>query len=286
MKKKLGTIIVALFSLLPVFGQSGSGLSGAAFRPEAGQYQFSISLGSGKFFDDNATYLLPQYSNTSGSIGLGSDAIQSDDVTTYLNIGSMNNNSLTNIASFQIKYFYSQKSTVNVSFSMNINLTPSKDYIEGDNTVPDMIIPAQKYISAKMTNNWSVAIGSDHYFTTRNERINPYVGVLAGFQMVRIETNEPYTGESYTDSDGVTEVPKQLLVAGSNAGQQFAARGAVVAGVEYSLAPGLILGFEFNPVSYRYDVVQLCPKGFETWNASSHNVKIFEMPSLKLGMRF
>ena len=59
-----------------------------------------------------------------------------------------------------------------------------------------------------------------------------------------------------------------------------------VAGIEYSLAPGLVLGFQFQPLAYRYDVIQLCPKGFDKYNASHHNIKIFDMPVLKLGIRF
>ena len=100
---------------------------------------------------------------------------------------------------------------------MNVSLTPKKDYVEGDNSVPDMIIPAQSYINAQMTNNWYVSVGSNYYFKTRNERIHPYLGGALGFQMARI---------------------------------------------------------------------QICPKGFDKYNASHHNIKIFEMPVVKLGFRF
>lgn len=41
----------------------------------------------------------------------------------------------------------------------------------------------------------------------------------------------------------------------------FGIKAAGVAGIEYSLAPGLVLGFQFQPLAYRYDVIQLCPKG-------------------------
>ena len=63
-------------------------------------------------------------------------------------------------------------------------------------------------------------------------------------------------------------------------------RSRLVAGIEYSIAPGLVLGFQFNPLAYRYDVIQICPKGFDKYNASHHNIKIFDMPVLKLGIRF
>ena len=66
----------------------------------------------------------------------------------------------------------------------------------------------------------------------------------------------------------------------------FGIKAAAVAGIEYSLAPGLVLGFQMQPVAYRYDVIQICPKGFDKYNASHHNIKLFDMAVLKLGIRF
>ena len=149
-----------------------------------------------------------------------------------------------------------------------------------------MVIPAQKYINAQATNNWYVSVGSNRYFKVNNPRIHPYLGSSLGFQMARIETTEPYTGETTTDPDSGEEVPVQLYGSGSRAGQMFGIKAAGVAGIEYSLAPGLVLGFQFQPLAYRYDVIQLCPKGFDKYNASHHNIKIFDMPVLKLGIRF
>jgi hypothetical protein len=105
--------------------------------------------------------------------------------------------------------------------------------------------------------------------------------------MARVETNEPYTGE-FTDGvvEGDEELPTQVYLSGSRAGQMFGIKASGVAGIEYSVAQGLILGFQFHPLAYRYDVVQICPKGFENYNASHHNIKIFEMPVVKLGIRF
>lgn len=214
----------------------------------------------------------------------------------------MNNNSLTNILGIEGKYFLSDCWDINFQFSMNINLTPKKDYVEGNSTeVPDMIIPAQDYISARMTNNWYVGVGTNRYFKVSNPRIHPYLGGSLGFQMARIETTEPYTGDNYYDEDMVETdketgkpvdpdelggLPTQVYLSGSRAGQMFGIKAAGVAGIEYSLAPGLVLGFQFQPLAYRYDVIQLCPKGFDKYNASHHNIKIFDMPVLKLGIRF
>ena len=188
----------------------------------------------------------------------------------------------------QAKYFISDCWDINLSFGMNISITPKKDYIEGDNSVPDVIIPDQKYVNAQMTNNWYMSVGTNRYFKTGNPRIHPYLGVVAGFQMARIETTEPFTGKTYSDGedDEDTALPEQVYVAAGKAGQIFGIKGAAVAGIEYSVVKGLLFGLEFQPIAYRYDVIQICPKGFEKYSISHHNIKLFEMPVVKLGFRF
>ena len=83
-----------------------------------------------------------------------------------------------------------------------------------------------------------------------------------------------------------TELPSQVYVSGSKAGQMYGFKVAAVAGIEYSIAKGFVFGFEMHPLAYRYDLIQICPKGFDKYNASHHNIKIFEMPVVKLGFRF
>lgn len=139
------------------------------FAPRKGQWQVSLVLGnSGQSYNDNVSYLLPKYTNTEGSIGLpngGTD--ESGNLNGYLNISGLNDNSLINIAGLQAKYFVSDCWDINFSLGMNISITPKKDYLEGDyESVPDIIIPAQKYVNAQVTNNWYVSVGSNRYFKT------------------------------------------------------------------------------------------------------------------------
>ena len=289
MLKKLSTLLLLAMMAAPLLAQTFSSkkCDGVMFAPEKGQWQVSVFMGGGnKFYNENTnSYLLPTHTNTSGSVGLpNGNSNNSGNLNSYLQIDGLNNNSLTNILGFEAKYFLSDCWDINMQFSMDINLTPKKDFVEGDYEVSDMIIPAQKYINAQMTNNWYAAVGTNRYFKVSNPRIHPYLGASVGFQMARIETTEPYTGNTVVE-DGV-ELPASIYLAGSRAGQMFGVKGAAVAGIEYSLAPGLVFGFQFQPVAYRYDVVQICPTGFENYNASHHNIKIFDMPVMKLGIRF
>ena len=285
MIKKLCTLLLIAMMSAPVLAQtiSSKKCDGVMFAPQKGQWQISMFLGGGNKYNVNQDYtLLPQFTNTSGTVGVGA---QNGNLSGILNINGLNGNSLTNILGFEAKYFVSNCWDINMQFSMDINLTPGKDYVEGDNSVPDMIIPAQDYINARMTNNWYAAIGTNRYFKVSNPRIHPYLGASVGFQMARIETTEPYTGDTYKDAEG-TEMPQQVYLSGTRAGQMFGIKGAGVAGIEYSVAPGLVLGFQFQPIAYRYDVIQICPTGFDNYNASHHNIKIFDMPVMKLGIRF
>ena len=290
MIKKLCTILLSAALVAPAWAQQSGDKDGVVFAPRKGQWQVSLMLGGGgQFYNENTTYLLPQFTNTQGTIGLpnGSSDV-SGELNRYLNINGLNNNSLVNIIGLQAKYFFDDCWDINFSFGMDINVTPKKDYVEGDNSDPDMIIPAQDYINAQMTNNWYVNIGTDRYFRTSNPRIHPYVGVTAGFQMARIETSEPYTGKTYAlDGEDESEaLPEQVYLAGSKAGQMFGIKGAAVAGIEYNIAKGVIIGFECQPLAYRYDVIQICPKGFDKYNVSHHNIKFVDMPMLKFGFRF
>ena len=235
----------------------------------------------------------------------------SNDPGMYLNLGNLNSNSLVNLIGIQGKYFLSDRWDVNLMFSMNINATPSKNYVEGDYTVEEMPIMGAKYTEGRISNAWNVAVGSNYYFNTKNERINLYVGGLLGWQMGRIETTTPYTGETTYNEDALfiedendanynseynvygpnhdadlTGESVQLYTPNSRAGQIFGLKVAGVAGIEYSLAPGLILGFEVQPVAYRYDHIQICPKGQAAYKVGHHNINFFATPNLKIGFRF
>ena len=244
MIKKLCTLLMLTILSAPLLAQTvGSESDGVLFAPKKGQWQVSVLLGGGNnFYNENTSYLLPKNTHTGGEVGLpNGGGANSGDLNRYLNIDGLNNNSLTNILGVEGKYFISDCWDINFQFAMNINLTPKKDYVEGDGSVPDMVIPAQKYINAQATNNWYVSVGSNRYFKVNNPRIHPYLGSSLGFQMARIETTEPYTGETTTDPDSGEEVPVQLYGSGSRAGQMFGIKAAGVAGIEYSLAPGLVL---------------------------------------------
>lgn len=303
MIKKLCILLLSVCTVAPLAAQHYSG-GDASFAPKKGQWQVSAVIGNNQMFNQNMEYLLPTYwteqngfDNPVGLPGTSDLPNKSGDPGLYLNLGNLNSNSLVNLIGIQGKYFLTDNWDVNLMFSMNINATPAKDYIEGDHTVPEMPIQDYKYLEGRINNAWNVAIGSNYYFNTRNERINLYAGGVLGWQMGRIETTTPYTGETIVDEDlgedydpdldeDLNEESVQLYTPNSRAGQIFGLRVGAVAGIEYSVAKGLVFGFEVQPVSYRYDHIQICPKGSAAYKVGHHSIGLFATPNLKIGFRF
>lgn len=304
MIKKLCILLLSVASVAPVMAQQYSS-SDASFAPKKGQWQVSAVIGNSQMFNQDMNYLLPTYWDAQNGFtqntGLGdvaSNPNMSEDPGLYLNLGSLNSNNLVNLIGIQGKYFLTDRWDVNLMFSMNINATPKKDFIEGNYEVDEMPIMGSKYMEGRISNAWNVAIGSNYYFNTKNERINLYVGGLLGWQMGRIETVTPYTGETIEDPDlaedntGDADLDEsnqesvQLYTPNSRAGQIFGLKVAGVAGIEYSIAKGLVFGFEVQPVAYRYDHIQICPKGQAAYKVGHHNINLFATPNLKIGFRF
>ena len=304
MIKKLCILLLSVASVAPVMAQQYSS-SDASFAPKKGQWQVSAVIGNSQMFNQDMNYLLPTYWDAKNGFtqntGLGdvaSNPNMSEDPGLYLNLGSLNSNNLVNLIGIQGKYFLTDRWDVNLMFSMNINATPKKDFIEGNYEVDEMPIMGTKYTEGRISNAWNVAIGSNYYFNTKNERINLYVGGLLGWQMGRIETVTPYTGETIDDPDlaedntGNADLDEsnresvQLYTPNSRAGQIFGLKAAGVAGIEYSIAKGLVFGFEVQPVAYRYDHIQICPKGQAAYKVGHHNINLFATTNLKIGFRF
>lgn len=301
MTKKLCTLLLSAFLGVSAFAQTPGKCpvvkDCASFAPKKGQWEVSLMLGkSNTFFNENNTYLLPDITTTTGAIGLpnggvpGSDGTASGYLNEYLNIDGFNGNSLVNILGIQGKYFWQDCWSVSFSGGLNIGITPQKNYIEPTVIDTDKAgnvtnqIPGAKYINATATNNWFVNAGVERYFKTGNKRIFPYVGATAGFQMARVDTREPYTG-NMIEVEG-EQVDRQVYIPAGKIGRMFAIKGAAVAGIEYDVMPGMFLALEFQPVSYRYDVIEIAPQGFSHYNLNHHNIKVFDMPTVRIGFRF
>lgn len=299
------------------------------FAPRAGQWEFDLVLGQNQFFGNERDLSMTLLPNSYGA-PLGSTigtSVQDDqdfmitDLTQTINIGFLNTNSLANMIGIQARYFITNRLDINFMGSYNVNLQPSKNYIEGtvfglteaapvpvatdpvvgiqpsDNyTVGDIF--AQKSILASVQNAAIGQLGMNYYFTTPNERINPYIGIYGQVKWARISAVYPaYTGQIvgvpvYDAMDDLTDmtVVKDVDIATfrefGRAGQMLGFGGGIDFGVQYSLMPGLILGIEFSPVLYQYTLMHLQINAQSPYYADNHNVSVFKYPQLKIGFRF
>jgi hypothetical protein len=283
MTKKLSIFLIAILTVAPLLAQPVERSGSALFAPRAGQFQVNLIFGRGLFFPiENSTYLLPGVWSGS-AFGLKGDNLtpnQSDDPGVVLHIGSINNNSATNMAGIQGKYFITNRWEVNGMFTMDIGVQPQREYVEGIDF--ESALAAFKYVQGRLTNNWMAALGTNHYFNNCNGRIFPYLGVLGGIHHSRIQVTLPYTGDEIIGGD---EIWTELYYAQSRAGEAFGFSGALTAGVEYNFLPGLSVAIEVRPVNYMYTLARLYSEGLN-WNANAHTVQFFAFPQLKLGIRF
>ncbi len=291
MIKKLCITLFALAAVAPSMAQQQGGNSDASFAPQKGNWQVMAVMGKSTMFNTSIeSYLLDD--PDSDNIGLGySSSNESTNPNYYLTVDEITSNSMMNVIGLQGSYFITDRISVTAMFSMNIGITPKKDYVEGDDTVENMTVPGTQYIEGQLKNYWYTTVGSNYYFPTKNERISLYAGAQLGWQMGRIQTQTPYTGV-YVDENGYTSsledggVPEEVYYANNNGGQIIGVTGSLAAGIEYVVAEGVVVGFEVLPVSYTFNRLSICPQGSQWFHAINHNLNLFALPNLKVGFRF
>lgn len=304
MIKKLCIFLLSAAMIVPAMAQSECSqalsacgkLKSASFGPKKGQFEISMQLGSGNFFNDlnGLNHLLPQqrFLENGNTIGVGGGTSNGgDNPGMYLNLGSLNSNSLVNMAGIQGAYFITDNINVTLGLGLNIGVTPQRNYEEGmPSNDPLMNIPAYQYITGQITHQWFVNVGGNYYFNTNNERIHPYLGLQAGFQMGRIQTNFPFTGESVVSPNPSTgkndELEFGLVYGSSNRGMVQGINAAVVAGIEYAFAPGFNIAFELQPASFQNALLTVTPSNFRTYAVMTSSWNAFTRPMLRLSMRF
>jgi hypothetical protein len=280
MLKKL--YIMIFVSLLAVSLQAQQGGQNIPYAPQKGNFQVDMLIGPSSFFFQSnysgLSYLLPSDVQNDGSIeDMGLDG---NDMKYYFNLGSLNTNTLSNMIGVRGSYFILDELEINAMFAMNINLTPKKDFVEGDFTISEMPIPNYKYVLGETNHTFNVEMGLNYRFKLPNERISPYIGAYAGFMMARVETVYPYTGETLSGD------PIELYRSTYRAGQEYAIRAGFMAGIDFAVLPGFIIGLEVAPASYQYSVVDIRPTGLSPFQADDHFIRIFSQPRIKFGFRF
>ncbi|HPK39881.1 MAG TPA: BT1926 family outer membrane beta-barrel protein [Bacteroidales bacterium] len=283
MIKKLSIFLIAVLTVASLGAQPAERSGSAVYAPRAGQVQVSAVLGSGLYFDylDNLTPLLPSYMPGDE---LGIDPTQKG-VGYYLQMGSLDKNPIVNLAGIQGKFFVTNRFALNAMFAMQIDVTPQRDYIEGINLESSGLLDLGgiQWVEGRLTDKYLVNVGADYYFNNCNGRLFPYIGVLGGFQHARVQAYLPYTGIEVPTETGTD--PIELYALDKRAGEAYAISGAITAGVEYNLLPGMNIALEVRPFNYYYTAIRMYADGQE-YNAYEMQFKFFAFPQLKIGFRF
>jgi hypothetical protein len=249
--------------------------SGNGHVPKAGNYQVNLLLGKGMFYAAaDQLLLMPQNA-----------AVVGEGLTTalpaYLTISDPNSNSLTNMIGIEAKYFITPHIAVSLTGAGYISNTPWREAV--DPTLSDGVTVFPKYmnIDAQLKTRVVASAGGQYYFNVGNDRMHPYAGVLGTFQFAGLSAQSTYSG---FDDAGMESDRRD---AGVRTGQLFGWAAAAVAGVEYSLLPGLTVGFEIKPFSYYYSGLSLFAQpGLDAMTGESQDCAVFAQPVFKFGFRF
>ncbi len=288
-KRVIFTLLLVAAALTHVSAQSGTDAE-SSLKPRKGDWQVSLMLGKGQFFgSENLSFALPTWDGS----GAMNDVGINREVSTVLKLGgagTLNGNSLLNMAGVQFSYFVTDAWEINLSGAMDLNFSPSKDYEEGvviDADEPQLNTPNSRYIMGNVTDNWMVDVGANYHFTTRSGRVGIYVGAVAGFRMGTVQQKLPYTGITIEPSSPDEDPdPLELYFPSVSGATLTGMKFGAVAGVECVLVKGLVLGLEINPVTYCYSTLSISPKLTGRYRTSYSNVRAFSSPTLKLGFRF
>ncbi|MDR1343031.1 MAG: hypothetical protein LBK18_07250 [Prevotellaceae bacterium] len=286
MKKIFLFVLLGVWSLsLRAQDDAPTPAPGGGYAPRSGNLQANLLLGKG-FFYTSTDYIL-QIPQNATAVG-GS---LTTDLPGYLTLSDPNGSSLANMAGVEVKYFIADQLAVSLSGAGYINNTPWREAVDAttaevippDDSDPQTVTVLPKYanIDAQLKTRVVVNAGGQYYFRVGNERIHPYGGVLGTFQFAGLSAQSTYSGAS------PNEMESDKRDAGARTGQLLGWALSAVAGVEYSLLPGLTVGFEIKPVSYYYSGLSLFAQpGLAAMTGENQDYVIFGQPLFKIGFRF
>jgi hypothetical protein len=281
MMKKIFLFVLLGVWTLSLQAQNDAPSSGDGYAPRAGNLQANLLLGKGLFYAADGILLIPKNATAEGnSLTTG--------LPGYLTLSDPNSNSLVNMVGIEVKYFIADQLAVSLSGAGYINNTPWREAVDattaeiplpGGGSKTETVLPKYVNIDAQLKTRVVVNAGGQYYFGVGNERIHPYGGVQGTIQFAGLSAQSAYSGGENVEADAKD--------AGARTGQLFGWALSAVAGVEYSLLPGLTVGFEIKPVSYYYSGLSLFAQpGLAAMTGENQDCVIFGQPLFKIGFRF
>jgi len=168
-----------------------------------------------------------------------------------------------------------------------VTLDNAKEALKAlDKSDPNYAAAEQKVTNAETTlNSWNNKL--DNLTKSRDNALKDYDKANSDYidaqgKLVSAQS-EAVAAKTQANNGGNASVLYNPRVGG---GQVTCFTTSVMAGVNYALSDGLILGLEFSPYTFNYTLLEVCPQGNRVYQASAFANRFFANTMLKIGFRF
>ena len=247
------------------------------YGPQAGDKSVALKFGRAVAFNDVSYYEVNNGLYPSSVVnGVSVSEPTASSYSSY--------NDLTNIIGIEAKYFVSSQIAVRLSASGSFGGSPAQDYVDGidDPTgvyYPGTYQPSFNMFEGRSRMQYFLDLGADYYFSSKYERVCPYVGIQFNSIYNQLEIFDGYRG-----LDGNGDV---IPTYDTRRGESYSLGGSIVGGIDYYLSEGMFLGIEIKAVSYMYSAKRVFYQtGMEANDVDAHTTSFLAQPVLKLGFRF
>jgi hypothetical protein len=282
--KKFSLIALTLLGSLGAYAQDtsttgSSGDAAADYAPAAGDFSASLLLGRGNFMNSGLDAAVPGVPTSSWQVP-GSAPVN--------NTVDANSNDVTNMVGVEVRYYLMDDLAVKLSGGAIIRNTPAQTNVpgfinSGDNKAA--WIPAYASVKADNRVETNVNVGAEKIFTTKYNRVFPYVGVTIPFYYSRQSFYDPTIID--TDPNSSSPSDPDVVDLGVRSAEIVGFGGQIVGGFDFYLFEGMYMGFEIKPVSVVYAYMVKSPgSGLPAGEAQNTTYTFFSQPFLKIGFRF
>ncbi|PHS52854.1 MAG: hypothetical protein COB01_06635 [Lutibacter sp.] len=240
------------------------------FAPQKGDFTAAMVFGRGAYI--NGGLIVPSSISSSSTVS---------GAAPYINDVDANSNSITNMVGAEGRYFVKDNFAISFSGGAILRNSPAQLAIPavidgGGNT----IIQGYSAVVADERIDVNVSVGGQWLFTTKNNRLFPYVGFTLPFDYARRSLFDPTVTVATNGDVTITDLGARHV--------DITAFGVqAVAGVDYYIAKDVFFGFDIKPVSYTYAFSMKSPgPGLIKLEADTNTVSFFAQFSFKLGFKF
>ena len=253
-------------------GSDQEGSTDAGYAPVAGDFSGAILFGRGLFLNLQLNNV-PQ----SGGNRDGFWTVNGASPTAYSIVNDQN--SASNMIGGEARYFITNRIAVKLGGAAIFRNTPDQPNAPAPNVGTQQVIPDYAAVESINEAYMTVNIGGEYHFSSKYERLFPYVGANFPIHYGRYTVFDP------TVSGGTSNIVINDF--GQRSAELLGLGVQAAAGVDYYLMEGFFFGFEIKPISFIYAYSSQLPgPGLEERQAETTTLSFFTQPYLKVGFRF